>query len=346
MPREDIDSPPQPLCDNHGRRIRYLRLAITDRCNLRCHYCMPEEGVTPVGRRDTLSYEEMTRLARLFPSMGIDKVRITGGEPFARRDCLYLLRALKAVGVADLRLTTNGVETWRHLEALRDLGLSGLNLSLDSLERGRFAAITRRDHLDAVLKTLFNALALGLALKINTVALADLRDEEMRRLAELARDNPITVRFIEPMSFSGLPISVCQQAGRQADATGSAPEANEPLAARLARLFPHADAARPSGVSMVFSPPGFVGKIGYIAGHSRSFCQRCDKIRITAVGMLKNCLYDNGVLDLRRLLRGGATDAEIAQAIRLAVSRRNIDGHRTEQDCARSQQPSMATIGG
>jgi cyclic pyranopterin phosphate synthase len=320
------------LCDNHGRRIRYLRLAITDRCNLRCRYCMPQKGIVAVRHTELLTYEEMGRLVRLLLPLGIDKVRITGGEPFARRDCLYFLRFLKELGVPSLHLTTNGVETWRYLDQLRTLGISGLNLSLDSLNRQRFAAITRHDHLAEVLKTLHGCLTLSIPVKINTVALPDLSDQEIQQLAALARDNPITVRFIEPMAFSGT--------------GGPVPSAGEPLAARLTRLFPEARQARPNGVAQVFTPPGFCGKIGFIAGHSRSFCQRCDKIRVTAIGMLKNCLYDNGVFDLRRLLRGGASDEEIVQAVTTAVTQRHIDGHLTESRCARHQQPSMATIGG
>jgi len=345
MYREGIPpSPPYPqqdgelsslsslLCDNHGRRIRYLRLAITDRCNLRCRYCMPEEGIAAVRHAELLTYEEMARLVRLLLPLGIDKVRITGGEPFARRDCLYFLRALKELGLPFLHLTTNGVEAWRYLPQLRALGISGINLSLDSLDRERFAAITRHDHLAEAMKTLHGCLALDIPLKINTVALPDLSDQEIRQLAGLARDNPITVRFIEPMAFAG--------------ASGLAAPAGEPLAARLARLFSEAGQTWPNGVAQVFTPAGFRGKIGFIAGHSRSFCQRCDKIRVTAIGILKNCLYDNGVVDLRRLLRGGASDEEIVEDISVAVGQRNIDGHLTESRCARRKQPSMATIGG
>jgi cyclic pyranopterin phosphate synthase len=293
---------------------------------------MPEEGIVPVSHGETLSYEEMTRLVKLLLPLGIDKVRITGGEPFARRGCLNFLRSLKELGVPGLYLTTNGVETWRYLDDLRRLGLSGLNLSLDSLDRRRFAAITRRDRLAEALNTFSGALAAGIPLKINAVALPDTGDEEIGELAGLARDHAITVRFIEPMPFSG--------------ANGRLAPNSEALAARLARLFPGAARASPGGVAEVFSPPGFIGKIGYITGHSRTFCQRCDKIRLTATGMLKNCLYDNGVLDLRRFLRHGASDEEIVAAIRAAIGQRHLDGHLTEKCCTRAKQPSMATVGG
>ncbi|HBT96210.1 MAG TPA: cyclic pyranopterin phosphate synthase MoaA, partial [Desulfobulbaceae bacterium] len=237
------------LRDNHGRRIRYLRLAITDRCNLRCRYCMPEEGVSPVGHSELLSYEEMARLVGLLLPLGIDKVRVTGGEPFARRGCLSFLRSLKELGLTGLYLTTNGVATWRYLDGLRALGLSGLNLSIDSLDRQRFATITRRDHLAEALKTLDGALALGIPVKINTVVLPDISDAEIRQLASLAHEQPVTVRFVELMAFSG--------AGERMT------PASEPLTARLARLFPGA-APLPDGVAQVFSPPGFRGKIGFI----------------------------------------------------------------------------------
>ena len=332
------------LCDKHGRRIHYLRLAITDRCHLRCRYCMPEEGVVAVGHAELLTYEEMARLVRLLLPLGFDKVRITGGEPFARRDCLNFLRSLKELGVPGLYLTTNGVETWRYLDQLRALGISGLNLSLDSLNRQRFTAIARRDRLADALKTLHGALTLGIPLKINTVALPDLSDQEIRQLADLAHDHPITVRFIEPMFFSGGDLAAAPGGELLGELWGK--PLGGPLAARLARLFPEARQAWSNGVAQVFAPPDFCGKIGFIAGHSRSFCRRCDKIRVTAIGMLKTCLYDNGVCDLRRLLRGGASDEEIVQAIRAAVGERDSDGHRAESRCARRQQPSMATIGG
>jgi GTP 3',8-cyclase len=322
-----------PLIDNHGRSITYLRLAITDRCNLRCRYCMPEQGVTPITHDQALSYEELERLVAIFLSMGITKVRVTGGEPFVRRGCIDFLERLKGrSGVKRLHVTTNGVETATHLPRLRQIGIDGINLSLDTLDRGRFQSITRRDRLDQVLATLHGALAYGIQLKINSVVDEDTSDAEIVALADLARSNKLSLRFIEKMPFSGSAFRAADQA----------------LVDRLRRLFPGLAEIRQAEISTArqFDLPGFCGSIGMIEGHSRHFCSTCNKLRVTPSGMLKTCLYDDGVLDLRELLRSGTSDATIAAAIRHCVGHRFADGHETEKSLGLHDEPSMATIGG
>ncbi|MBE0582122.1 MAG: GTP 3',8-cyclase MoaA [Desulfofustis sp.] len=322
-----------PLIDNHGRSITYLRLAITDRCNLRCRYCMPEQGVAPIAHDQTLSYEELERLVAIFLSMGITKVRVTGGEPFVRRGCIDFLGRLKGQsGVKRLHVTTNGVETAAHLSRLQQMGIDGINLSLDTLDRQRFLAITRRDRLGQVLATLHGALAHGIKLKINSVVDEDTSDAEIVALADLARSNTLCLRFIEKMPFSGSFSRPAEQA----------------LVDRLRRLFPGLAESRQSEISTArqFGLPGFLGSIGIIEGHSRRFCSTCNKLRVTPSGMLKTCLYDDGVLDLRELLRSGTSDATIAAAIRRCVGRRFTDGHETEKSQGLHNEPSMATIGG
>ncbi len=325
---------PASLVDNHGRSITYLRLAITDRCNLRCQYCMPEQGINPLSHDQTLSYEELERLVSLFCRLGIDKVRITGGEPFARRGCIDFMQRLLEQTRIKLFLTTNGVETGRYLDRLKGMGLSGINLSLDTLDRQRFAEITRRDRLEQVLATLHGALARDIPLKVNSVVDENTRDEEIIKLGSLARNHSLSLRFIEKMPFSG------------DDEGVKLPE--NVLFSRVVRLFPGLQECRSdvTSTARLFSVPGFTGTMGIIEGKSRKFCASCNKIRITPQGMLKACLYDNGVLDLRALLRSGVQDGEIVEAVRKCLNRRHVDGHETESVNCRSHEPSMASIGG
>jgi cyclic pyranopterin phosphate synthase len=323
------------LQDNHARPITYLRLAITDRCNLRCRYCRPEKGVPFVPHEEILSYEELERLTAIFCSLGISKVRITGGEPFARKGCLTLLEKLKAIeGVRSLHITTNGVETAQHLDTLAELGISSINLSLDTLDRKRFRQITRRDHLDDVLRTMHVINERRIPLKINSVVLADTRDEEIVSLASLARESALTVRFIEKMPFSGM--------------TRPAKLVNGYLLQRLEGIFPAMEECtleKPS-TSRIFALAGYRGKIGIIQGHSRLFCSTCNKVRITPGGMLKTCLYDNGVLDLKKMLRQGADDSEIHATIHRSIRKRFLNGHEAEQQAGQGSEPSMCSIGG
>jgi len=323
------------LIDNHGRVIDYLRLAITDRCNLRCSYCMPEEGVETVAHEDTLSYEELERLVRLFLDMGIEKVRITGGEPFVRRGCMDFLERLKnELNVRRLVITTNGVETWRYLERLRDLPITGINLSLDTLDQKRFQSITRRDRLNDVLKTLYGALEMNILLKVNSVVSSETSDTEILELGRLAEKNRLSLRFIEKMPFSG-------NQKRTEQVQYSLPK-------RLASLFPGLRPSQPMQVSTAreFSIPGFVGTLGVIEGSSRNFCSTCNRIRITPQGILKVCLYDSGVLDLKGLIRKGISDEALSSSIRGCLNKRFADGHQSESANGSSERPSMASIGG
>lgn len=338
-PRENSSKKPAEdrpyLIDNHGRVITYLRLAITDRCNLRCSYCMPEQGVAAVSHHETLSYEELERLARLFLEMGIEKIRITGGEPFVRRGCMDFLERLKNdLGVPQLVVTTNGVEAYHYLPRLKTLPISGINLSLDTLDKQRFKTITRRDRLAEALKTLHGALKLDIPLKVNSVVSEETSDDEIGQLGRLAENNKLSIRFIEKMPFSGeqKPTSVVDYG----------------LAGRLAKLFPGLQQSQSGNGSTAqeFVVPGFAGRLGIIEGSSRKFCSTCNRIRITPQGMLKVCLYDNGVLDLKDLIRKGVEDDELRSSIRRCLNERFADGHQTEAANGNAEQPSMASIGG
>lgn len=323
------------LVDNHSRQITYLRLSITDRCNLRCRYCRPEEGVPFIPHGEILSFEELERLTAIFCALGVDKVRVTGGEPFARKGCLPFLQKLKAMpGLRALHITTNGVETGQYLDALAVLGISGINLSLDTLDQQRFLKITRRDNLEDVLRTLHSIIERRIPLKLNSVVLADTSDEEILSLAALARQHPITLRFIEKMPFSGI--------------TRPVKLVNGHLLQRLQRLFPTMEECSQNSPSTarIFSLPEYRGAIGIIQGYSRFFCSTCNKVRITPTGMLKTCLYDNGVLDLKKMLRAGADNGQIEAAILNCMQKRCINGHEAELLAKRGKEPSMASIGG
>ncbi|MHB8810506.1 MAG: GTP 3',8-cyclase MoaA [Desulfobulbaceae bacterium] len=326
---------PASLLDNHGRRITYLRLSITDRCNLRCRYCRPEQGVPFIHHEEILSFEELERLVAIFCGLGIGKVRVTGGEPFSRRGCMPFLERLRQIpGVERLYITTNGVKTLQYLDELAAIRIDGINLSLDTLDAGRFREISRRDYLDSVLETLNGIIKRGIPLKINSVVLEDTTDTEIARLAALAKQLPISLRFIERMPFSG----------RHRTASLK----NGDLARRLHRIFPNLTecATDQPTTARIFTLPGYTGSLGIIQGYSRLFCATCNKLRVTPVGMLKTCLYDNGALDLKKLLRGGAGDREISGAILNCVGHRFANGHEAERSSCRTDEPSMAKIGG
>jgi len=323
------------LIDNHNRPITYLRLAITDRCNLRCRYCRPEGGVPFIPHEEILRFEELEHLVALFCTLGINKVRVTGGEPFSRRGCLPFLKRLRQIdGVQHLHITTNGVKTSRFLDELAAIGLDGINVSLDTLDQKRFWKITRRDYLEAVLQTIHGVLARSIPLKINSVVLGDTSDDEIVRMAELARDFPITLRFIEKMPFSGTVRSEKLENGN--------------LFMRLKRIFPVIEeytSPLPT-TARIFALPGYKGNLGIIQGYSRLFCSTCNKVRITPTGMLKTCLYDSGVLDLKKMLRSGSDDEEIKSAIINCVQKRCVSGHEAEQLIKQFTEPSMGSIGG
>lgn len=332
-----MDSTPNAsrLVDNFGRKIKYLRLSITDRCNLRCKYCMSEDGVQFLDRDQILSYEELERLVTIVTALGVEKVRITGGEPFARKGCLEFLERLKMKhGVKGVFVTTNGVAVYPHLAELKRLGISGINLSMDTVDRDRFKEITRRDAFDNVLSVFHETLRLSIPLKVNTVIQRETSDKEIVDLAGLIKDKSVSLRFIELMPFSGK--KQCEAIHQRS------------LEERLQGLFPGLTEISSNNIETArqFKVPGAVGTLGIIEGHSRKFCSSCNKIRITSQGILKTCLYDSGVLDLRNLLRNGSSNEEISSAIVRCVSKRHEDGHAADAINVCDDEESMARIGG
>ena len=327
------------LYDNHGREINYLRLAVTDRCNLRCFYCMPEEGIKYVPKDNLLTYEEMLRIVGVGVEMGITKLRITGGEPFVRKGMIEFLETLgKVDGLKSIHLTTNGTLTLPIIPRLKALGIKSVNLSLDTLDKDRFREITRRDGFDTVMGTLFGLLEAGIETKLNAVIMEGRNEEDIVPFVELTRKLPINVRFIEEMPFNG------------SDRDGSG------LSWNFVRIMETIREAYPDiekipdeafSTSQNYQVPGFAGTVGVIAAYSRTFCGTCNRLRITPTGLLKTCLYDGGVFNIRDLMRKGATDTQVKAALIDAIGHRAKDGWEAEK----KQRPfpiteSMSTIGG
>lgn len=328
----------QVLYDNHGRPITYLRLAVTDRCNLRCFYCMPEEGINYLPKSKLLTYEEMLRIVGILATMGISKVRITGGEPFVRHNLTDFLYQLKAIdGIQEINLTTNGVLTGQYIKALQDIGIRNINLSLDTLDPQRFFEITRRNEFDKVYKTLFDLLDAGFYVKLNAVVMEGKNTDDLIPLAELTKNYPVGVRFIEEMPFNGAganyPILHWNQ---------------RRILATLQEAYPHLQKITdsPSSTSANYQIPGYQGTVGIIAAFSRTFCGTCNRIRMTAQGELKTCLYDEGGLSIRDLVRSGMSDEQLKDVFAQAFRSRAKDGFEAEQRRSNRVTESMTTIGG
>ncbi len=295
---------------------------------------MPEEGIDWLSRNELMSYEEMIRICTLVIKMGIDKIRITGGEPFVRKDLMPFLRELSALkGLKELTITTNGVLTAPHVPELKKLGIRSVNLSLDTIDRNRFFAITRRDELLQVLETMNQLLRHDINVKLNAVVMEGKNTEDILPLVALTKDLPVSVRFIEEMPFNG---------------TGTYHPMNwdyvrilQTIKDRYPDIQKIADPAY--STSYNYHIPGHKGDVGIIAAYSRSFCGTCNRIRITPQGMLKTCLYDNGVLNIKDLVRDGQSDEAIQTTLLNAISHRAKDGFEAEKN---NIHESMAAIGG
>ena len=320
--------------DSFGREINYLRLSITDRCNLRCRYCMPDDGVPPTAHDALLRYEELLRIATAAVSLGIDRFKVTGGEPLVRHGCTNFIHTLKALpGVRQVTLTTNGLLLPPLLDELCAAGLDGVNISLDTLDNAQYQQLTRRTHTaDEVLHTV-HLCAARLPTKVNAVLLPETADQ-LIPLAELAQILPVDVRFIERM-----PLGAAQ--------TGQATTA----ATALDRLRVHWPQLKPvnerrgNGPARYFHAPGMQGCIGLIDAISHSFCDHCNRLRLTSTGLLKPCLcYEQGV-ELRPLLRGGADDTTLRDAIREAILQKPA-AHCFAQQENITEHKSMNQIGG
>ena len=328
----------EPLLDGWGREIKSLRISVTDKCNFRCRYCMPAEGLQWLPREEILDYEEIARLVRIMGAMGVEEVRLTGGEPLARRDLPALVSLLAGIpGVEDLSLTTNGVLLDRFAGPLVEAGLKRLNVSLDSLSHVRFAEITRRDALDRVLAGLEEAERYPelRPIKVNCVAIRGFTEEEVPALAELARRKPYVVRFIEFMPLDA------DEAWREDDVlTGGE------IRALIEERWPLVEvAAKPSSTARRFRFADGAGEIGFVNPVSEPFCSSCDRIRLTADGQLRTCLFSRREWDLKTPLREGASDEELGELLRWAVRHKELKHRINDPGFVRASR-SMSQIGG
>lgn len=328
-----------PLIDSFGRIHTNLRISVTDRCNIRCFYCMPEEGVKFVPRDEILSFEEIERFARIAIGLGIDKVRVTGGEPLVRRDLPVLIRRLAEIpGIRDLALTTNGVQLAELAEPLYAAGLRRLNVHLDTLDRRRFRQISRRDELDKVLEGIAVAKRLGFGpIKLNAVAVKNLVEPDIVPLARFGRDHGFEVRFIEFM-----PLDAQQLWDRGKVLTAG--DIIATLSREIAPLVPIPD-ADPRAPALEYQFADGIGRVGFIASVSRPFCLNCNRLRLTADGKLRYCLFAIEEDDVKQMLRGGAPDAEIAALIRRNVAAK-WEGHEINTSRFVAPPRPMYAIGG
>ncbi|MCB9556496.1 MAG: GTP 3',8-cyclase MoaA [Deltaproteobacteria bacterium] len=329
------------IVDRFGRSFNYLRLSLIERCNLRCVYCMPEEGMNFKEAPELLTTAEIDRLIRMAASFGVDKVRLTGGEPLLRRDIIEIVHnAATTEGIAGVALTTNGVLLERLAGSLCDAGLSAINISLDTLKAERFAQITRRLRLEDVKRGIDAALSASFAqIKLNVVAMRGFNDDEIVDFVRLADDKRLTVRFIELMPFDA------DQIWKRGRFFGA-----ERIKQVLLQHF--SDLESDSGSSTeahVFRRRGAKGKLAIIPAYTRDICRDCNRIRITADGKIRNCLFSNQEFDLRDAMRAGADDAALGKILCQAMLEKPVDGwaaQRQDDVSATDPRTSMTQIGG
>lgn len=296
---------------------------------------MPGEGIEWLERKELLSYEEMLRLCGIATELGINKIRLTGGEPFARKGFPDFLQRLSEIqGLHELTLTTNGVLTAPHIPLLKSIGIKSVNLSLDTLNRNRFFSITRRDELDKVLDTLYQLVENDIGVKVNAVVMDGRNTEDIIPLAELTKELPISIRYIEEMPFNGT--------GAYDNITWDYHKILTHLQETYPTLQKIADPAH--STSYNYQVPGYEGTVGIIAAYTRSFCGSCNRIRLTPQGVLKTCLYEAGGVDIKELLRSSVSNNKIKEVIVKAVQGKATDGHEAERN--HIIHKSMATIGG
>lgn len=332
-----VDAMPS-LVDRFGRVHDYLRISVTDRCNLRCTYCMPAEGIKWREPDHLLRCDEIVSVARIMANLGVRKIRLTGGEPTTRPDLADLISRLVEIrGIETVSLTTNGVLFARCAATYKRAGLSGVNISLDSLKRETFKTIARRDVLNQVLESIDAALHYNFEpVKLNMVVMAGVNEREMLNFVELARYKPINVRFIEYMPFKG----------NRWDPTGVVSYAA--MREKIEHTYTlHAmpETFVANRVAEDFMIPGFLGKISFIASMSRSFCDSCSRLRLTADGALKACLFFPAQAQLREPLRAGATDEQLKFEISQAVLSKPA-GHPDPEELTALNDLSMIEIGG
>jgi len=328
------------LHDNHGRPLNYLRLSVTDRCNLRCFYCMPAEGIRYVPRSELLTYEELITLTALLSDMGISKVRITGGEPFVRTDLISFLTRLVAVeGIEEVAITTNGVLISQHISQLRELGIRKINLSLDTLDPVRFNMITRRNEFDKVWKTYQTLLDQDFEIKLNCVVIENQNIEDIIPFVELTKTHPVEVRFIEEMPFNG-------EGAHYPVLKWTHKKVLDHIMDHFEDTIKLEDPA--SSTSSNYKVRGYQGSFGVIAAFSRTFCGSCNRIRLSATGDMRTCLYGEAETNLRDFLRSGASLQKLKERLMNLFQNRPKNGFEAEsrRNQTSPAQESMSILGG
>ena len=327
------------LVDNFGRQMEYVRLAVTDRCNLRCQYCMPAQGIDIVPRQELLTFKEMYRLIRVLTELGVHKVRLTGGEPFVRKDFVGFLEMLSHNDLLEaINITTNGALISQHIDRIEKLGkVKDINLSIDSLSREKFAKITRRDAFPEVYKTLELLEKSSLKLKLNIVVQSGINTDEIVDFVRFTKDKNVAVRFIEEMPFNGKGQRKMEENwtfNRILNEIKTAFDVKELVSEK-------------SSTSRNYSIENHLGTVGIIPAFTRTICNNCNRIRITSTGTFKNCLFDDGVFNLRDFMRKGASNEDLKELFLSLVKAKPENGFIAEanrKDGGASE--SMSTIGG
>lgn len=324
------------MLDRYGRNINYLRISLTDRCNLRCVYCMPEEGIHQIPRTEILDTDEIVRVCRAASELGISKIKLTGGEPLVRRICIPLVKELKALpGISQVTLTTNGILLAEQLPELMEAGLDAVNISLDTLAAETFERITRRNALSQVLQGMEKALSYpSLKVKVNCVPTFQ-SEADLIQIAGLARANPLHVRFIEMM-----PIGL----GKEFAARGEE-QIKALLEKEYGEMIPTKETLG-NGPCHYYTLENFQGRIGFISALSHKFCDSCNRVRLTSTGFLKGCLqFENGA-DLKALIRGGCSDETLKAAIEKVIYEKPAGHNFQEKKKGNEESHIMAQIGG
>ncbi|NNF35264.1 MAG: GTP 3',8-cyclase MoaA [Saprospiraceae bacterium] len=323
------------LKDDFNRTATYLRIGVTDRCNLRCRYCMPEEGIDFSKRKDLMSYEEIIKLSKIFRDLGIQKVRITGGEPFVRKDMMHLITELHSI-FPTLHITTNATLLQHYLEELKSLKIGGLNISLDTLDRNKFHLITRRDTFNRVIDNIYKSVEANIPTKINMVVMKGVNDQEIPDFIRLGKKLNVEVRFIEAMPFN--------QLDGNKSVFMSHPEILQLIKEKFEEVSKMNDTSISSSLKYIVDNETVVG---IIPAYTRSLCSSCNRIRLTPKGELLNCLYSEKGLNLLELIRSKAlNDSQLKGHIKNAVAGKLSSGWEEEEKRDDTIFNSMTTIGG
>ncbi len=325
------------LVDQYGRQLNYLRLSVTDRCNFRCYYCMPEEGINFAPRKELLSFEEMYQLSALFVNLGINKIRITGGEPFVRNGIIpFLFKLSELNGLNEIVVTSNGTLSAKHQSALMEMGIRKINISLDSLDAHRFHRITRRDSFDTVYAGILAMLDNGFEIKLNCVVAEHKNIEDIIPFIELTKNHRLAIRFLEEMPFNGSEF--------MEDSGWDHKRIQNHIAARYLVITPLI--SERTSTSVNYKIPGYLGSFGIIPSFSRTFCGTCNRVRLSATGELRTCLYGLPAVNLRDVMRNGATSEDLQHILLTAVAKREKDGFAAEVLSRGNIHTSMSVLGG